>query len=339
VRPIEQADLQSKVTGYVQRIYVDRGDHVERGDLLATIRPSELPEQVTQAREQVGQAEAQFRLQKQNADRARDLYGRGLMSKAELDNAEAQLAVATAQHAASLAGLGVVSTRLGETSIVAPFSGWVTRRYVDPGALVAPGPTSQNILQLMRIERVRVFVSVLEKDVPSIRKGLHAHVTVDALPGRHFEGEVTRFSPALDPATRTLEVEVQVPNPEEPLADGNGKDRPLKPGMYGHAALRTAVHPHALVLPIDAVVTEEEARSVFVVEGGRAKRVPVVAGFDGGDWLEIVSGLHGDEQVILTGIDLVSDGAPVAVARPTDAAAPNSPPRARTEGKKNERVD
>jgi multidrug efflux pump subunit AcrA (membrane-fusion protein) len=110
---------------------------------------------------------------------------------------------------------------------------------------------------------------------------------------------------------------VQIPNPEEdrPLpAGGTARDRPLKPGMYGHAALSTGIHPKSLVLPVDAVVTEEEARSVFVVDGGKARRVPVEIGFDGGDWLEIVHGLQGDEQVIVQGIDLVSDGAPVSVA-------------------------
>jgi RND family efflux transporter MFP subunit len=329
------------VTGYVQRIYVDRGDHVERGQLLATIRPSELPEQVNQAREQFGQSEAQYKLQSQNVERARQLYARGLISKAELDNAEAQLSVATAARGASRAGLGAVSTRLQETSIVAPFGGWVTKRYVDPGALVQPGPT-QNILQLMRVEKVRVFVNVLEKDVPQIRTGLHAHVSVDALPGRHFDGTVARFAPALDPATRTLEVEVQIPNPEERGPAGN-VDRPLKPGMYGHAALSIGVHPKSIVLPVDAVVTEEDARSAFVVDLtdpaaprplGKARRVPVEVGFDGGDWLEIAKGLRAEDWVIVQGIDLVSDGATVAALLPRDAK--RSPPEAELEGSRAE---
>lgn len=312
VKPIEQAELQSKVAGYVQRVLVDRGDKVTKGQLLATVRPSDLPEQVNQAREQVGQAEASFNLASENARRARELFQRGLIAKAELDNAEAQLAVAQAARGASRAGLGVVSTRLAETDIVAPFTGWVTRRYLDPGALVSPGPTAQAILQLMRVDTLRVFVDVLEKDVASIRRGLAARVTVDALPGKTFPGVVARFAPALDPATRTLQAEVVIQNPKDERGE-----HVLKPGMYGHVAIAVGVHPKAIVLPVDAVVTEEEARSVFIVDRAakpaKAKRVAVKVGFDGGDWFEIASGLNGDEEVVLTGIDLISDGAAINV--------------------------
>lgn len=326
IKPAEQTELQSKVTGYVEKVLVDRGDFVRRGQLLARVRPSQLPEQVNQAREQVGQAEAQLSLQTENARRSRELWKRGLISKAELDTAEAQLAVTRAGRGVSRATLGAAATLLREAAIVAPYDGFVTRRYLDLGALVSPGPTSQAIVQVMRIETVRVFVSVLERDVPRIRRGLRAHVTVDALPGRTFEGEVVRYAPALDPATRTLEVEIGIPNPIEKQPSGE-KDRPLKPGMYGHAALRVDVHPRAVVLPIEAVVTQEEARFVYTVDAGKAHRVPVEIGFDGGNWLEISRGLTGDEQVIVQGIDLVSDGALVSLpqqkgASPGTAAAP-----------------
>lgn len=333
VKPIEQAELQSKVTGYVQSIAVDKGDHVRRGQVLASIRPSDLPEQANQAREQVGQAEAQFKLEAENARRSRELFKRGLISKAELDTAEARLSVAQAARGASQAGLGVVSARLRETTIAAPFDGWVTRRYMDPGALVSPGPTAQALLQIMRIDTVRVFVNVLERDVPQLRRGLPVSITVDAMPGRTFTGEVTRYAPALDPATRTLEAEIVVPNPEERGLSG-APDRPLKPGMYGHAALRVATHRSSVVLPVEAVMTEDEARYVFLVENiqpgqpresGRARRVPVKVGFDGGSWLEIVEGLRGAEDVIVQGMDLISSGAAVTLMR-ADGKGPAAPP-------------
>ena len=340
VKPIDQIELQSKVTGYVQRVLVDKGDRVRKGQLLADVRPSDLPQQVTQAREQVGQAEAQYKLQAENTRRARELFKRGLIARAELDNADALLAVAKAARGASSAGLGVVSTRLRETDLFSPFDGWVTKRYLDPGALVQPGPAAMAILQLMMIDRVRVFVNVVEKDVPRIRKGLTATITVDSLPGRTFTGVVDRFSPALDAATRTLEAQVIIDNAEEKGADGH-VDRPLKPGMYGHVALRVATHPKAVVLPIEAVVTEDTTRSVFVVDGvqaapgggpgagpprlvGKARRVAVKTGFDGGSWLEITEGLTGDEEVVVQGLDLISDGAPVSLMRatpPSSAAA------------------
>lgn len=332
IKPIEQAELQSKISGYVQRIHVDRGDRVEKGQLLVTIRPSELPEQVNQARQQVSQTDATHRLAQENVGRARELYRRGLVPRAELDQAETQLQVTEAARGASRAGLGVVSMRLAETEMVAPFSGFVTRRHLDPGALVAPGGSSV-ILQLMRIDRVRVVVSILEKDVPQVRRGLPVEVTVDALPGKVFAGQVARYAPMLDPATRTLEVEVQVPNQQAPSPPSETKARPgtvdylLKPGMYGHASLTVAVHPQAMVLPVEAVLVEEQVRSVYVVREGRARKAQVEVGYDGGDWLEIAKGIGAQDQVIVTGIDLVSDGSPVQVAgapAPTQTSTPTA---------------
>jgi RND family efflux transporter MFP subunit len=325
LRPIEQADLQSKVSGYVQRVYVDRGDAVKRGQLLADVRPSDLPEQVNQAREQVGQADASFKLAEENARRARELFQRGMISKAELDQSEAQLEVARSARGGARSGLGVVSTRLGETRIVAPFSGWVSKRYLDPGALVQPGPQNATILTLVRIDQVRVFVSVLERDAPQVRVGQAATVTVDAVAGHTFAGTVTRVPPALDPGSRALECEIVIPNPEGVL----------KPGMYGRAQLTVAEHPHAVILPVEAVLTEEHERAVYVVDGvtpqdkgppvGKARRVTVETGFDGGDWLEITKGLGGQELVVIGGIDLVADGAAVGVSQPRPSQARSRP--------------
>lgn len=321
IRPIEQAELQSKIAGYVERIYVDRGDPVKKGQLLAEVRPSELGEQVNMAREQVGQSEASFRLAEETARRARELFGKGLISKADLDRAEAELQIAQASRGSARSGLGAVSTRLSETRITAPFTGWVARRYLDRGALVTPGPQNATLLTLMRIDQVKVNLSIPEGDAPKVTRGQPAVITVDALPGKRFEGKVTRVPPALDLTTRTLEAEVVVPNPDDVL----------KPGMYGRATLTVDKHPKALVLPVEAVVADERERAVYVVEEvkpgdhgppvGRARRVVVETGFDGGEWLEITSGLAGDESVIVMGTDLASDGAPVSVAQ-KDAKEP-----------------
>jgi membrane fusion protein (multidrug efflux system) len=326
IRAIEQADLQSKVQGYVEKIFVDRGDAVKKGQLLAEIRPSDLPQQVSQARENVGQTDASFKLAEENARRARELFQRGMVSRADLDQAEAQLQIAASARGSARAGMGVVSTRLSETRLFAPFAGWVANRALDPGALVTPGPQNQTILTVVRIDQVRVFVSVLENQAPLVHRGQPATITVDAVPGRSFTGTVTRVPPGLDPNTRTLTCEIVIPNPDDVL----------KPGMYGRAALTVDTHPHAVVLPVEAVIAEEDQRSVFVVDNikpapdgkspatGVARRVPVSVGFDGGDWLEIQKGLKGDEPVIVAGVDMVGDGVPVSVARkrsPERAAA------------------
>jgi RND family efflux transporter MFP subunit len=333
VRPVEQADLQSKVQGYVERIYVDRGDAVKKGQLLAEIRPSDLPQQLGQARENVGQTEASYKLASENARRARELFQRGMVSRADLDQAEAQLQIAESARGSARAGMGVVSTRLSETRLVAPFSGWIADRKLDQGALVQPGPQNSTILTVVRIDQVRVFVSVLESQAPLVRRGQPATVTVDALPGKQFQGTVTRVPPTLDAATRTLTCEIVIPNPEGTL----------KPGMYGRAALTVDTHPHAVVLPVEAVVAEEAERSVFIVdnikpsadgkgvETGIAHRILVETGFDSGDWLEITKGLTGTETIIVAGVDLAADGMPIGIARkkpaPSRADATTSAPK------------
>jgi membrane fusion protein (multidrug efflux system) len=326
IRPVEQADLQSKVSGYVEKIFVDRGDLVKKGQLLAEIRPSDLPEQVNAAREQASQSEASWKLAQENARRAQELFKREMISKAELDQAEAQLAMAQAAHGASRSSLGAVSTRLSETRLIAPFTGYVARRSLDPGALVQPGPQNATILTVMRIDQVRVFVSVLEQQAPLVRRGQAARITVDALPGRSFEGRVSRVPPALDVNTRTLDVEIMIPNPEQIL----------KPGMYGRAELSIDHHPRAVVLPVEAVIAEEKERSVYTVSDikpvekgapvGTVRRVSVEVGFDGGDWLEIQKGLDGSEDVVISGTDLASDGAPVSVARKAKTVASEKKP-------------
>jgi len=333
IRPIEQADLQSKVAGYVEKVLVDRGDAVKKGQLVAEVRPSDLPEQVGQAREQVSQAQAGWQLADENVKRARELFRREMISEAELDQAEAQLRIAQASHAAARSGQGVVETRLSETRLYAPFAGFVAKRFLDPGALVQPGPQNATILTIMRVDQVRVSVSVLEGQAPLVRVGQTVEVTVDALPGKRFAGRVSRVPPALDTNTRTLEVEIVVPNP----------DGTLKPGMYGRAALTVDTHPRAVVLPVEAVLTEENERSVYVVEElspaaggkgpatGRARRVAVQTGFDGGDWLEITKGLKGDENVIVMGVDLAGNGQPVSVKQSAEKVEPKKPETAKVD--------
>lgn len=329
IKPVEQADLQSKVQGYVQKVYVDRGDAVKRGQLLAEIRPSDLPGQVSQARENVGQTEASYKLAAENARRARELFQRGMVSRADLDQAEAQLQIAESARGGARAGMGVMSTRLAETHLVAPFDGWIANRNLDPGALVQPGPQNATILTVVRIDQVRVFVNVLENQAPLVRRGQPAVVTVDALAGKSFRGTVTRVPPGLDVNTRTLTCEIVIPNPEGTL----------KPGMYGRAALTVDTHPQAVVLPVEAVIAEEAQRSIFVVDAikpsadgkgapvGIAHRREVKIGFDSGDWLEITNGLRGGEAVIVAGVDLAADGMPVSVAeKKSEPSSPTSSP-------------
>jgi membrane fusion protein (multidrug efflux system) len=311
LRPLQQADVGSKILGYVDAVLVDRGDVVRKGQLLALVRPSDLPDQLEAAR-------SSYELAKANRERAEKLAPTGVVSQQELQAATAAFASASAQ----LGGLGI---RLGETRITSPLDGVVSARRLDPGALVGPTAGTGSLLTVERVDVLRIFIPVNERDVARLKIGQEAHVELDAMPGKRYAGQVVRLSPAFDPVTRTLDAEVHLKNPGE-----------LRSGMYGRGAIVTEVHTNALVAPVAAVQITNDRSYAYVVRGETVKRVQVTVGVDGGDWLEIVGGLQRGDEIVTAGTDVLSDGSPIRPVRNvnpyTGAAAPvasdSAPPAA-----------
>ena len=191
-------------------------------------------------------------------------------------------------------------TRLAYANITAPFSGTVTARQFDPGAVVTDGTV---VFTLADFDSVKVVINVLEKDVPLVTVGARVTVVADALPQDTFAGRVGRTSDAVDPATRTMRAEVFVANPAHHL----------KPGMYATASLSLFQHPDAITVPAAAVMRVAGDTFVFVVKGDTARRVVVCTGIEQGARCEIVSGLAGGESLITTGQQYVKDASPVTV--------------------------
>jgi len=315
LRPIEQADVGSKVLGYLDAVLVDRGDKVKKGQLVALVRPSDLPDQLAAARSALASAEAARRLAGISADRTQKLQPEGLAAQSDVDRAVSGLASAEAGEAAAKAQIAALATKLGETRIEAPLTGVVLRRVLDPGALVGT-LAGATIVTVARTDVLRVFVTVNERDAVGVVIGMDAHVEVDALPGRRFSGKVVRLAPGFDAVTRTLDAEVDLDN-----AAGE-----LRPGMYGRGAIRLAVHPRAAVIPAAALQISDKSRYVFVIDGDKVRRRPVEVGVDGGDWLEVTKGLDPSDEVVVAGADGLSEGAAVRVARDKGKeAAPPAP--------------
>ena len=308
LRPLLQADVGAKTLGYLDAVLVDRGDPVRKGQLLALVRPSDLPDQLSAARSSAAQADAAVALARANLERARALAPAGRVSKQELQQTETALASAEATRSAARSQVGALATRLGETRITSPLDGVVSSRRLDPGALVGPGGNTTPILTVDQIDVLRLFVSVNEGDVYRLKLGQPAHVDVDALPGRRYEGRVVRLAPSLDPATRTLDAEVQLPN-------SSGE---LRAGMYGRAAVVTGLHPGALTVPVGAVQISNNRYFVYVVQGDKVRRREVRLGVDGETWLEVSSGLQAEEEIVTAGLEGLSDGTPVRAARNID---------------------
>jgi RND family efflux transporter MFP subunit len=293
LRPLFQSDVGAKTLGYLDAVLVDRGDRVRKGQLLAVVRPSDLPSQMEAAR-------VAFDLAKVNKARAESLAPAGVVSQQELQSAQSAYAKAEAD-------LQAVSTRYGETRIESPVDGVVSQRRLDPGVLVGPNAGTGTILTIQKNDVLRVFVPVNEKDAPSVKLGQAASAEFDALPGKRYVGKVVRMSPAYDPVSRTVDAEVHLVNPGE-----------LSPGMYGRGTLVTAVHPAAVVVPVAAIQISDGRYYAYAIDGDKVKRVEVKVGVDGGNWFEIVSGLKAGDEIVTAGTDTLADGAVVRPVRGMD---------------------
>jgi membrane fusion protein, multidrug efflux system len=306
LRPLEQADVGSKVLGYVDAIFVERGDRVKKGQILALVRPSDLPDQLAAARSSIGQIKAQAALARTNFERANKLAPSGVVSQQELQSASAALASAESSEASMQAQISGLAIRLGETRIASPINGYVSARRLDPGALVGP-PGGGAIVTIVRMDRLRVFLTLNEIDAMGVTVGMDAHVELDALPGRSFTGKVVRVAPSFDPLTRTLEAEVQLPN------DGGE----LRPGMYGRGSIRREMHKNTPVVSVNAVQISSGNRYVFVLHDSKVERRAIVTGaeFEDGSLFEVRSGLVPGEEVVIAGADGLADGTTVRVTR------------------------
>ncbi len=307
LRPLSQAEVGAKTIGYLDAVLVDRGDRVKKKQLLALVRPSDLPDQLAAARGALAQAQASAALARANKERAEQLAPSGVVSTQDLQSATTSSAAAEAALAAAQANVGALAVRLGEMRIESPLDGVVSQRRLDPGALVGPNAGTGSILTVERVDVMRVFVPVNERDVGGLQLGQDAHVELDAFPGRSYGGKVVRISPAFDPIARTIDAEVQLKNPGE-----------LRSGMYGRGSIVTAVHRGAVIAPASAIQISNDRNYAFVLRGEKVKRVEILTGVDGGNWLEVVSGLQPGDEIVTAGTDALSDGSPVRARRDFD---------------------
>jgi membrane fusion protein (multidrug efflux system) len=246
-------------------------------------------------------------------DRMRALIKDQFVSQQDLDTAQVNYDIAVAQLESLRAqvkqmevALQQAETNLAYSYIRAPFGGYIAERNLDPGASVtgataSTSTMSRGILTLHEVQVVRTLIEVVEKDIPLVAIGQVAEVRAEAYPDRVFIGKVTRVVQALNRATRTMTVEVDLPN----------TDHTLKGGMFARVEVMVGTHPDAIQIPIDALTRLEDLQYVYVVRDGKAHQVPVEIGSRTENRIEITKGLTGTEQVIVSGKDLVSDGTPV----------------------------
>jgi membrane fusion protein, multidrug efflux system len=287
ILPIQQANIFSKIGGNLENVFADIGTFVRANQLLAVIDSTEIYQDYQQSY-------ATYYNNKLTFERTKELFGQNLVAKQDLDNSEAAMKIAQANYLNAL-------TKLSYAKIRAPFSGFITSKFLDRGALVQAN--NSTLFTLMKMDSIKVLVNILEKDIPLINKSYKSIIKVDAYPDQEFEGKISRNSQSIDLNTRTITYEIDVPN----------NKNVLKPGMYATINFLIEKHDNALTVPSDAVLKDVNGNYLFIIKNSKAKRTDVKTGLSQNNIIEITQGLNDSDDVITTGQEFVKDGIPVKV--------------------------
>jgi len=317
--PYLQVDVYARVTGFVERVEVDRGSLVNQGQLLVRLSAPEMAAQIAEARarfqaveSQRAEALARLAAAESTHERLKEaartpgaVAGNEIvLSEKAADSARALVKALESSARAAQAALQAQEELEGYLNVTAPFEGVATERLVHPGALVGPGAGAANspLLRLEQTSRLRLVVPVPEADVAGIVKGARVSFTTPAHPGRAFHGTVARLAHSMDPKTRTMPVEMEVANPSGDLA----------PGMYPEVESPVRMKRPALLVPASSIVTTTERSFVIRVSNGRAEWVDVKRGRSVGDFVEVLGSLKPGDRVLTRGTDEIREGTPVA---------------------------
>ncbi|GAC1355255.1 MAG: efflux RND transporter periplasmic adaptor subunit [Acidobacteriaceae bacterium] len=298
--------IYSRTNGYLKRWYFDIGARVKKGQLMAQIETPEVDQQLQVAEADLKSAQANLNLANTTSARYQNLLKSNSVSKQETDQATSGAEARAAAVDASMASVRRLQQLQSFENVYAPFDGIVTARNTDLGALIdagSAGSTPKELFHLAAMNQIRVYVPVPEVYAADIAAGAKAYLTLDEFPGETFEGVISRNSSVIDPASRTLNVEVDVPNPK-------GK---LLPGAYVFVHFKTSTHPNGFTLPSNTLLFRSEGLRVGVVRNGRVQLVPITITHDAGSLVEIRSGLQASDQVILDPSDSLADGQEVHV--------------------------
>lgn len=307
-QPYIDTPIYARTNGYLRKWYFDIGAHVRKGQLLAVIETPELDQQLQQAKAQLQSAQANLKLAQITAARWQHLLLTNSVSRQETDQAVSDLASKQALVASNEANLHRLEQLQSFERVYAPFDGVITQRNTDIGDLIQAGDSSTASAQLFHlaaINTLRVFIPVPEVYTDAVRTGEKVALTLDEYPNQQFTGTLVRNSDAIDPSTRTLNVEVDVPN----------RDGKLRPGDYVFVHLTVPPVNGAVTIPSNTLLFRSEGLRVGVVRDGKAQLVPITIGHDYGSSVEVISGLKASDAVILDPSDSLATGQRVQIAR------------------------
>lgn len=297
--------VYARTNGYLRRWYADIGTHVQAGQLLAEIETPEIDQQLRQSRAELSTAQANYKLSKSTAERWQTLRKTESVSQQETDEKLGDLESKDAVMEAAAANMKRLEETQSFQKIFAPFDGVITARNIDIGDLVNSGSNGpgKELFHLAAIRQMRIYVEVPQMNSRSAAPGTPTELAVPEMPGRRFMGRVARTSNAMDPASRTLKVEVDVNNPQGLLL----------PGEFVEVHLKLPAPVNSLTLPVNALLFRSEGMSAAAVRNGRVALLPLTIGHDYGDSLEVTSGLRADDRIIVNPPDSLANGQQVRV--------------------------
>ncbi len=317
IQPFIDSPIYARTNGYLKRWSVDIGAHVKAGQLLAEIDTPEVDQQLQQARADLNTAEANYRLAEITANRYQSLLKTDAVSKQDTDNATGDYQAKKAMVESAQSNVKRLEQLQSFQKIYAPFDGVITSRKTDIGALInsGNGGPAQELFHIASVRKLRVYVSVPQIYSRATKPGLVADLTLQEFPNRRFQGKLVRTAESIDTATRSLLVEVDVDNPTGELL----------PGAYAEVHLKMPSQTSTFMLPVNTLIFRSQGLQVATVKNGnQIALIPLTLGRDFGSQVEVVSGLNGDEEVVLNPPDSLVTGDTVRIGQNSSAkdAAP-----------------
>ena len=309
-----EASIYARTNGYLKAWYTDIGAKVTAGQVMAEIEAPDVDAQLRQSNAALAQAKANLDIANLNFDRQKDLLQKKVASQQEFDQNRTNVDAMKAAVQAAEANLQNLTVQQGFQKLIAPFAGVVTRRNTDVGALISGAGGGQELFRVARTDILRVYVYVPQAYAAYVTGGAKAFLEFAEFPGEKFDGKVANIAGAMDPATRTLQTEIQVDN----------KAGRLFPGAYANAHLLLPLKKAPTVIPVNTLLFRKEGTQVAVVDGsGTVHLKKVVIGQDYGTSMEVTDGVTREESIVINPPDSLADGAKVQVqAAATTAANP-----------------
>ncbi len=319
LKPYVESPIYARTNGYLKKWYKDIGSHVAKGEILAEIDTPEIDQQLAQSRADLVTSQANLSLSTLTAARYQDLIKSDSVSRQDVDNANGDLAARRAMVQSADANVKRLEEMESFKRVYAPFTGIITQRNVDPGTLINAGnggTATKELFNLAQIDPMRVFVSVPQSDSPSIHSGLKACLSLAELAQRSFCGQVVRTANSIDPGTRTLLTEVDVPN-------GSGT---LLPGSYAEVRFDVKFTGQRLSLPVNALLFRPEGTMAAVVgPDSRINLKKITIGRDFGNALEVLQGIDASDRIVVNPPDALEQNEQVNIAPQNAARTANGP--------------